>query len=65
MSFYKAELIVLRAAQRRILCYINELENQYENIEDYELRNIIKRKIEACKNIENNGPLNFLKQFNY
>lgn len=61
MSFYKAELIVLRAAQRRILCYINELENQYENIEDYELRNIIKRKIEACKNIENNGPLNFFE----
>lgn len=60
-KFYKAELIVLLAAQKQILRYCDEAENKLRNEQDKNLKERLFRIIEACKNIAYNPPENFFE----
>ena len=61
-QFYRAELIVLKAAQKQILRYVQAIEKYINNeeIDENKKNNLIRANI-ACKNIAVNPPKNFFE----
>lgn len=60
-EFYKAELIVLLAAQKRILQYAEEAKKQSETCRDKVQKEKYLRMVSACNNIAYNSPTSFFE----
>lgn len=60
-KFYRAELIVLTAAQKQILRYVKETEKKLLEEQDIRTRQGLLKIAQVCRNIAYNSPQSFLE----